>query len=83
MSLSQPKGLPHIDWRATGKRIDMLRVQNNFTKPALARALNLSEDSIESYIKGRRTPSLDTLLALCDLFHLDSVNDILIREEQL
>ena len=40
--------------------------------------LNLSESAIRNYIRGRNLPTVDCMLQMCKLFHLDSVEELLV-----
>ena len=46
--------------------------QSGMTQTALAKALNLSQQTISHYIKGDKMPALDTLANLCKLLDVDT-----------
>lgn len=50
------------------ERIKMLRTSNGLTQKQLADAINVSEVSLQRFEYGSSRPSLDTLIALADLF---------------
>ena len=54
-----------------GRRIKKLREEEHLTQQALGKMLNVTKTSICSYEKGKRTPTLDTLTRLCNLFSKD------------
>ena len=49
-------------------RIKELRVKNGWRQEDLARRLSISDRAVGHYETGRRTPDLETILALCDIF---------------
>ena len=52
-----------------GKRIKELRKDNNLTQQELGKLLNVTKVSVCCYENGTRTPSLDTLIDLSNIFH--------------
>lgn len=52
------------------ERIKMLRTSNGLTQKQLADAINVSEVSLQRFEYGSSRPSLDTLIALADLFQV-------------
>ena len=53
-------------------RIKFLREQYGFSQKELADRLNIHKQTISQYERGCREPSLDNLLALCDIFNVSS-----------
>lgn len=51
-----------------GKRIKELRKLNNLTQEELGKQLNVTKVSVCCYENGTRTPSLDTLIDLSNIF---------------
>lgn len=54
-----------------GKRIKSLRKQNGMTQEELGKLINVTKVSICCYEKETRVPTLETLLALADVFKVD------------
>lgn len=54
-----------------GRRLKKLRLENKMTQEELAKQLNLSKVTISCYENNSRTPSLETLLLICDIFNVD------------
>jgi len=52
-----------------GQRIKDLRKSNNLTQQQLGKLLNVTKVSVCCYENGTRTPSLDTLIDLSNIFH--------------
>lgn len=52
-----------------GHRIKELRKINNLTQQELGKLLNVTKVSVCCYENGTRTPSLDTLIDLSNIFH--------------
>lgn len=46
--------------------------QSGMTQTALAKTLNVSQQTISHYIKGDKMPALDTLANLCKLLDVDT-----------
>lgn len=53
-----------------GQRIKNLRKNNKLTQEELGKKLNVTKVSICCYEKGTRTPALDTLMDLSNLFNV-------------
>lgn len=51
-----------------GERISFLRIQKGMSQAELAQKLHLSPSTLGSYEQGRRTPSVNILVALADEF---------------
>lgn len=51
-----------------GERISFLRIQKGMSQAELAQKLHLSPSTLGSYEQGRRTPSVNILVALADAF---------------
>lgn len=51
-----------------GDRLKDLRINKNLTQDELGKMLNVTKVSVCCYEKGKRTPSLDTLSDLSDVF---------------
>lgn len=51
-------------------RIAMLRQKENMSQAQLANLLNISASTVGMYEQGRRTPNLDTLVAMSKAFHV-------------
>lgn len=58
-----------------------LRKQNSLTQKKLAKILNVSEDSIYNWEKGRSEPSIDDLIALATT--LDTTIDFLVGKDKI
>ncbi len=54
-----------------GNRIKSLRKQNGLTQEALGKLINVTKVSICCYERETRVPTLETLLALADVFKVD------------
>lgn len=54
-----------------GRRLKKLRLENKMTQEELAKELKLSKVTISCYENNSRTPSLETLLLICDIFNVD------------
>ncbi len=65
-----------------GKRIKSLRKQNGMTQQELGNLINVTKVSICCYEKETRIPTLETLLALADIFKVD-INYFLGSDEYL
>jgi len=69
-----------------GQRIKSLRKSNNLTQEELGKKLNVTKVSVCCYEKGTRTPALDTLMDLSNIFNvsLDYFvgNDIFVVAEE-
>lgn len=51
-----------------GQRLRILRTASSMTQNELADRIGATKQAISQYEHGKRTPDLDTLLFLCDLF---------------
>lgn len=51
-----------------GKRIRLLRLQNNMTQEELGRKIGVKYNTIASYERGDNLPSIHKLIAIADLF---------------
>lgn len=54
-----------------GKRLKMLRKEKNMTQQELGELINVTKVSICCYEKGTRTPTLETLVELANVFQVD------------
>lgn len=54
-----------------GKRLKELRKQHQMTQQELGNLINVTKVSICCYEKGTRTPTLETLLEIANVFHVD------------
>lgn len=61
------------------KRLAEAIKQSGMTQNALAKELNVRQQTISCYIKGSKMPALDTLANLCKLLDVDT-NYILCQE---
>lgn len=52
----------------TGKRIRLLRERKNITQSELAQIVNLSQQTIDHYEKGRAKPNIDTINLIANYF---------------
>lgn len=59
-----------------GKRIKELRKKNNLTQTELGKLVNVTKVSICCYENGTRTPTLDTLVDLANVFKVN-VNELI------
>ena len=73
--------IPQIHMRKTGERSASLKEQCGFTTEYIASELGLSPDAIKKYLYGQRTPSLETFKAMCGLFGVSKIDDIVVWEE--
>lgn len=55
-----------------GMRISQLRRDRNMTQRDLARALNVSPSAIGMYEQGRRQPSAELIVAICQEFSVST-----------
>ncbi|MGO4496398.1 helix-turn-helix domain-containing protein [Paenibacillus sp. 2RAB27] len=65
-----------------GKRVKKLRMQLGWTQPELAEKLDVSLPLIKNYEGDTRSPSIDKLNKLCDLFGVSS-DYLLCRTDEL
>lgn len=64
------------------KRIKELRNEKNLTQKDLGKLINVTKVSICCYENGTRVPSLETVVALADIFEV-SLDDLLGREMEV
>lgn len=55
-----------------GKKIRLLREQKNMTQEQLANLVNLSQQTIDHYEKGRAKPSIDTVSLFANIFSVSA-----------
>ena len=55
-----------------GDKIKELRISNNYTQDDLAKKLKISKSTIGMYEQNRRSPDLDTLLKISDIFNVST-----------
>ena len=65
-----------------GKRIKSLRKEKGLTQEELGKRINVTKVSICCYEKDNRVPTLETLLALADVFNVD-INYFLGNDEYI
>lgn len=69
-----------------GNRIKSLRKSKKLTQQELGKMLNVTKVSICCYEKGTRTPSMDTLIDLSNIFHVSldyfAGNDMFVISEE-
>lgn len=53
------------------KRLKELRKKNSMTQSELGKLINVTKVSICGYEKGTRTPTIETLIDLADVFRVD------------
>ena len=63
-----------------GKRIQKLRMQNNMTQSKLANKLGIDRTTLAHYEMGKRTPGIDILWEIADIFGV-SVDELIGRDE--
>ena len=56
---------------ALPENLQFLRAHHNITQEQLAERLAVSRQSVSKWESGGAYPEMDTLLKLCDLFHID------------
>lgn len=54
--------------KSVGKNIRRLRKRKDLLQRDLARLLNVSQNAISLYEKGKREPGIENLIKLCDIF---------------
>ncbi len=64
------------------KRIKELRNKKDLTQEELGKLINVTKVSICCYENGTRVPSLETIVALADIFEV-SLDDLLGREMEI
>lgn len=55
-----------------GEKISLLREQKNMTQEQLGKLVNLSQQTIDHYEKGRARPSIDTVSLFADIFSVST-----------
>lgn len=50
-------------------KLKLLRIQHNLSQSEVAKRLDMSPSIISAYESGERTPSLEILIALANLYH--------------
>lgn len=68
--------------QAFGVALREQRVQKNLSQDTLAYAAGLDRTYISLLELGRRSPTLDTMTALCGALHV-RISDIILRVEQI
>lgn len=53
------------------KRISELRKKHNLSQAELAKKLGLTRAAVNYWESGSRTPTLDNIRAMCDIFNVD------------
>lgn len=71
--------LRQINMRATGERIQQLRIERGLTARQITDALGLTHHSYYKWVWGKSVPSIDTLIGLADLFGV-KIDDIIVAE---
>lgn len=70
--------LPRIDMKATGKRIDSLRIKQGMSKADIQHHFGFTTpQAVYKWIHGKSLPSADNLVILADLFNC-KIEDILV-----
>ncbi len=54
------------------ERLKDLRTEKNFTQKALAEKLNVTDDCVHFWEKGRSEPSIEQILLLSELFEVST-----------
>ena len=52
-----------------GERLSELRKQNNLSQTAVAKRIGVSSALISAYEKGERSPSIEKIILLADIYH--------------
>ena len=55
-----------------GERLKNLRIENQMTQKEVAERIGLVSGSISAYEQGKKFPSVEVLIQLCNLFHVSS-----------
>lgn len=63
-----------------GKRIQKLRIQNNMTQNKLSKKLGIDRTTLAHYEMGKRTPGIDILWEIADIFGV-SIDELIGRNE--
>lgn len=58
--------------RSIAERLIELRKKNNYSQTFVARRIGVTPALISAYEKQERNPSLDTLIALADIYHVST-----------
>lgn len=53
---------------STGKIIAAERIKNGLSREALAERLGIATETLARYERGNRTPKLETITKLCEIF---------------
>ena len=56
---------------ALSENLQFLRTQNSMTQEQLAEQLNVSRQSVSKWESGSSFPEMETLLRICDLYHVN------------
>lgn len=64
----------------TGSKIKAYRLNKGLTQEQLGKLLNVSRPTISSWEVGSNTPDLDSIIDICDLFHISI--DSFLREDR-
>lgn len=59
------------------------RTKNNLTQGQLSDSLTCCRSTYQSYEDGRASPSVKILIELCQVYQLDSINDLIFYEHQV
>ena len=62
---------------ALSENLPYLRTRHNLTQEQLAEKLEVSRQSVSKWESGASYPEMETILKLCDIFHIDM--DTLLR----
>lgn len=62
------------------KRLREIRMKCGFTQQNMANQLNISLNAYQKYEQGERSPSLDCLVSIADIFNV-SLDYLLCRDE--
>lgn len=74
---------PVIDIKATGERINTIRLERNISVRSIADYLGFNNlNSIYKWFRGDALPSLDNIYALSLLFGV-SINDMIVQESSI
>ena len=76
-----PGKMPRRDMVKTGHRQANLSMRNGYDVFSLAQELFLSPSTVRSYWDGRRFPSVESLEKMRLLFHLGSIDDLIVWED--
>lgn len=59
-----------MDFSALGRRIRVERQKRHYSQAALAEKLDISTNFVGQIERGDRKPSLETLVHICNVFHI-------------